>query len=381
MGSIFNIGVEEEFQIVDPETGALKAQINEILPRGREILGDQIKPEMLQSMVEVATRVCDNAREVRNEIVRLRAVVSDLAQQRGLHIVAAGTHPFSHWQTQPTTDHERYHVLEEDLQDVVRSILIFGLHVHIGMPDRQTLIEIMNEVRYFLPHILALSCSSPFWLGRETGLKSYRTIVWSQFPRTGIPDEFSSWEDYESFVELLMHTKCIDNAKKIWWDLRPHPMFNTLEFRVCDMPVTADETIAIAALFQALVARLYQLRTQNLGFRIYPRNLVQENKWRAARYGLDGSLIDFGKRMEVPARALMEELLAFVDPVVDELGSRQELETVRRILQVGTGADRQLSVFHREGNAKAVVDHLIQETINGLPMPTTQSDELAGTRS
>ena len=194
-------------------------------------------------------------------------------------------------------------MLEEDLQDVVRSILIFGLHVHIGMPDRQTLIEIMNEVRYFLPHILALSTSSPFWLGRETGLKSYRTIVWSQFPRTGIPEQFSSWEEYENYVNLLVKTNCIDNGKKIWWDVRPHPQFNTLEFRVCDMPVTADETIAIAALFQAMVARLYQLREQNLGFRLYPRSLVQENKWRAARYGMDGKLIDFGKRTEVPTRA------------------------------------------------------------------------------
>ena len=374
---MFNIGVEEEFQIVDPETGALKAHINEMLPRGRELLGDQIKPEMLQSMVEVVTNVCKDVREVRKEVTHLRSTVSDLAKERGLRIVAAGTHPFSHWQTQPTTDHERYHMLEEDLQDVVRSILIFGLHVHIGMPDRQTLIEVMNEVRYFLPHILALSTSSPFWLGRETGLKSYRTIVWSQFPRTGIPDPFASWQEYESYVDLLIHTGCIDNGKKIWWDLRPHPLYNTLEFRVCDMPVTADETIAIAALFQAVSARLYQLRSQNLGYRIYPSNLILENKWRAARYGIDGSLIDFGKREEVPTRALMEELLAFIDPVVDELGSRQELETVRRIMDVGTGADRQLAAFRRHGNAKAVVDHLIEETIGGLAAVNVHADQVA----
>lgn len=369
MASLFNIGVEEEFQIVDPESGELKAHINEMLPRGRQVLGEQIKPEMLQSMVEVTTKVCDDITAVRAEIVRLRSTIADLAQQRGLRIVAAGTHPYSHWQTQPTTDYERYHILEEDLQDVVRSILIFGLHVHIGMPDRQTLIEIMNEVRYFLPHILALSCSSPFWLGRETGLKSYRTIVWSQFPRTGIPDPFMSWQEYENYVNLLIATNCIDNGKKIWWDVRPHPQFNTLEFRVCDMPVTADETIAIAALFQAVVARLYQLRIMNQGFRVYPRSLVQENKWRAARYGLDGTLIDFGKRMEVDTRALMEELLAFVDPVVDELGSRDELETVRRILRDGTGADRQLAVYRREKTMQSVVDFLIAETARGLPSP------------
>jgi len=368
MTTIFNIGVEEEFQIVDPETGALKAHINELLPRGRELLGEQIKPEMLQSMVEVATQVCANVDELRSEITRLRATISDLAGQRGLRIVAAGTHPFSHWQTQVTTENERYQVLEEDLQDVIRSILIFGLHVHIGMPDRQTLIEIMNEVRYFLPHILALSSSSPFWLGRETGLKSYRTIVWGQFPRTGIPDQFSSWQEYENLVNMLIETNCIDNGKKIWWDLRPHPIFNTLEFRVCDMPVTVDESVCIAALFQAVVARLYQLRTKNLGFRIYPRSLIQENKWRAARYGIDGMLIDFGKRTEVPCRELLIELLQFIDPVLDELGSREAVQTVRWIIENGTGADRQLAVFHTQGNAKAVVDHLIEETVRGIPV-------------
>ena len=366
MRSVFNLGVEEEFQIVDPATGELKAHIEELLPRGRELLGEQIKPEMLQSMVEVTTTVCEDVGEVRAEIVRLRSTISGLARQQGLRIVAAGTHPFSHWQTQDTTDHERYHLLEEDLQDVVRSILIFGLHVHIGMPDRQTLIEIMNEVRYFLPHILALSTSSPFWLGRETGLKSYRTIVWSQFPRTGIPEQFGSWEEYENFVNLLVQTNCIDDGKKIWWDVRPHPAYNTLEFRVCDMPVTADETIALAALFQAICVRLHGLRRKNLGYRIYPRNLIQENKWRASRYGLDGSMIDFGKRSEVPTRELMGELLDFVDPVLDELGSRSELQTIRRIVAEGTGADRQLAVYRETGSMKEVVDHLIAETASGL---------------
>jgi len=368
MLSAFNIGVEEEFQIVDPESGELRAHINEMLPRGQAILGEQIKPEMLQSMVEATTKVCKNIQEVRQEIVHLRTTIADLAIQRGLRIVAAGAHPFSHWQTQPITDNERYHILEEDLQDVVRSILIFGLHVHIGMPDRQTLIELMNEVRYFLPHILALSTSSPFWLGRETGLKSYRTIVWSQFPRTGIPDQFPSWEEYDNFVNLLIKTNCIDNAKKIWWDVRPHPAYNTLEFRVCDMPVTASETIMIAALFQAVVARLYTLRRKNLGYRLYPRSLIQENKWRAARYGIDGKMIDFGKRAEVDARALMQELFDFVDPVLDELGSRQEMQTLHWILEHGTGADRQLAVYQREKTVKSVVDHLIQETVQGLPV-------------
>jgi len=250
---------------------------------------------------------------------------------------------------------------------VVRSILIFGLHVHITVPDRNRMIEIMNEARYFLPHILALSTSSPFWLGRVTGLKSYRTIVWQGFPRTGIPEHFASWDEFENYVELLIKTNCIDNGKKIWWDVRPHPTYNTLEFRVCDMPITADETIALAALFQALVVKLYKLRENNLGFRLYNRSLIQENKWRAARYGLDGTMIDFGKSQEVPTRHLIEELLDFVDDVVDELGSRAELQTIRRILRMGSGADRQLAVYQETNSARSVVDWLCDETLQGLP--------------
>ena len=366
-GADFSIGVEEEFQIVDPETGELKAHIQELLPLGQALLGDQIHAEMLQSVVEATTHICYNIGEVRSEITRLRKAMSLMLAKAGLRMVAAGTHPLSHWQQQAITPNDRYRVLEEDMQDVVRSILIFGLHVHITVPDRNRMIEIMNEVRYFLPHILALSTSSPFWLGRVTGLKSYRTIVWQGFPRTGIPEHFASWDEFENYVELLIKTNCIDNGKKIWWDVRPHPTYNTLEFRVCDMPITADETIALAALFQALVVKLYKLREKNLGFRLYNRSLIQENKWRAARYGLDGTMIDFGKSQEVPTRHLIEELLDFVDDVVDELGSRAELQTIRRILRMGSGADRQLAVYQETNSARSVVDWLCDETLQGLP--------------
>ncbi len=366
-GADFSIGVEEEFQIVDPETGELKAHIQELLPLGQALLGDQIHAEMLQSVVEATTHICYNIGEVRSEITRLRRAMSLMLAKAGLRMVAAGTHPLSHWQQQAITPNDRYRVLEEDMQDVVRSILIFGLHVHITVPDRNRMIEIMNEVRYFLPHILALSTSSPFWLGRVTGLKSYRTIVWQGFPRTGIPEHFASWDEFENYVELLIKTNCIDNGKKIWWDVRPHPTYNTLEFRVCDMPITADETIALAALFQALVVKLYKLREKNLGFRLYNRSLIQENKWRAARYGLDGTMIDFGKSQEVPTRHLIEELLDFVDDVVDELGSRAELQTIRRILRMGSGADRQLAVYQETNSARSVVDWLCDETLQGLP--------------
>jgi carboxylate-amine ligase len=366
--SAFSIGVEEEYQIVDPETGELKAHIQELLPLGRELLGDQIKPEMLQSVVEATTEICNNVGEVRAEITRLRAAVALMLAQAGLRMVAAGTHPLSHWQSQHITPSDRYKVLEENLQDVVRSILIFGLHVHISVPDRSLLIDLMNEARYFLPHMLALSTNSPFWLGRLTGLKSYRTVVWQQFPRTGIPEQFASWSEFENYLNLLMKTNCIDSGRRIWWDLRPHPLFNTLEFRVCDMPATADETIALAALFQALVAKLYKLRKQNLGFRMYSRALIEENKWRAARYGLDGKLIDFGKQQEVPMRDLAIELLDFVDDVVDDMGSRTELQTIRRIVETGTGADRQIAVYAATQSTRAVVDWLCDETLRGIAL-------------
>ncbi len=367
-GGLFSIGIEEEFQIVDPPSGDLRAHIQELMQHaGQHTLGEQIKPEMLQSMVETISRICLNIDEARAEVYKLRRTISDLANRAGLAIVASGTHPFSHWQSQLITPNERYKMLEEDLQDVVRSILIFGLHVHVAVPGNDLRVEIMNEARYFLPHMLALSTSSPFWLGRFTGLKSYRTVVWSQFPRTGIPSQFESWSHYENFVDVLVKTNCIDNAKKIWWDVRLHPFYPTIEFRVCDMPVTADETICLAALFQAIVAKLYKLRTRNLGFRRYDRALIQENKWRAMRYGIDGKLIDLGKREEVPMRDLALELLEFVDDVVDELGSRDAVNYVHTILAEGTGADRQLQVFRETGDVKKVVEYLVHNTMRGVP--------------
>jgi carboxylate-amine ligase len=220
----------------------------------------------------------------------------------------------------------------------------------------------MNSMRYFLPHLLALSTNSPFWLGMNTGLKSYRCKVFDKFPRTNIPDTFSSWSEFENFVNLLIRTNCIDNAKKIWWDIRPHPFFNTLEVRICDIPLRLDETIALAALIQATLAKLYRLHSRNQSFRQYGRSLIMENKWRAARYGVQGKLIDFGKEQEVPVPSLIEEYLEFVDDVLDELNSREEVEYVETILRRGTGADRQLAVFEKTGDLKQVVDYMVEET-------------------
>jgi len=363
----YTLGIEEEFQIVDPQTRELRSHLSEILEEGRMILGEQVKPEMIQSQVEVGTGICRDIREARADITNLRAVISSLARKKGLAIVAASTHPISHWSEQQITDDAHYTLLIEELQMVARSLLIFGLHVHVGIADRDRQVHILNAARYFLPHVLALSTSSPFWLGIDTGLKSYRSEVFKKFPRTDIPDHFDSYASYQRYIELLLKTNSISNPKKIWWDVRMHPNFPTLEFRICDIPTRVDDTVAIAALFQAIVARLDRLIEKNLGFRLYRRMLIQENKWRAVRYGLDGKMIDFGKQKEVPTRDLIRELLDFVDDVLDDLGSRKEVEHIHTILERGTSADEQLQVFRETGDLKAVVDRLMKRTIENVP--------------
>ncbi len=366
----FTLGIEEEFQIVDPHTRELRSHVSEFLEEGKMILGEQIKPEMIQSMIEVGTGVCKNIQEARADITRLRSIISGLAGKTGLAIVAASTHPFSHWEDQKIYDDERYALLVQELQNVARSLLIFGLHVHVGVADLDRRIHIMNAARYFLPHVLALTTSSPFWMGHNTGLKSYRSEVFKQFPRTDIPDHFDSYGSFQRYVDLLVKTGCINDGKKIWWDLRPHPVFPTLEFRICDIPTRVDDTVAIAALFQAIVAKLTKLIEKNLGFRLYRRMLIQENKWRAVRWGIDGTMVDFGKQKEVPTRDLILELLDFIDDVVDELGSRKEIEHIHTILERRTSAEEQLRVFEETKDLNAVVDRLIELTMENVPVTT-----------
>ena len=358
----FTVGVEEEFQIVDPETWELRSHVSELLASSAPALGEQIKPELHQSIVEVGTRICENVPELRTEIFRIRHELTSGAERVGLAVAAAGTHPFSDWKDQILSPGVRYDSIVEELQQLARSLLIFGLHVHVAVPDHHTAIDLMNAARYFLPHLLALSTSSPFWMGRDTGLKSYRTTIFRRFPRTGVPDHFSSWSEYENYIKLLVELHCIDDARKIWWDVRPHPTFGTLEFRVCDVTTRPQAAVMIAALIQAIVVKLHKLYTRNLGFRLYRKALIEENKWRAARWGIDGKLIDFGKRAEVPMRDLALELLEFVDDVVDELESRDAVEYVHTVLREGTSADRQLAVFRRTGDLKAVVRHIVEET-------------------
>ena len=362
----FTLGVEEEYMVLDPETRELKSHEQKIVHEGQKVIKDKVKAEMHQAVVEVGTDICADADEAWQDVAALRKTISEIAGGLGFAMGAAGTHPFSHWESQLITDHIRYNELVNELQEAARSNLIFGLHVHVGMENREMANHIANSTRYFLPHIYALSTNSPFWEGRLTGYKSFRTKVFDKFPRTGIPEAFDSIEAYESYVKLLVKTNCIDNAKKIWWDLRVHPFFNTVEFRICDIPLTVDETITIATLFQAVCARIYLLRSKNLNFIQYSRALLNENKWRASRYGIDGRLIDFGKEEEVNTRALLYELLDFIDPVIDHLGSRHRLGHIHKILENGTGADRQLKIFEESKNLVSVVDYIRQQFLAGI---------------
>jgi glutamate---cysteine ligase / carboxylate-amine ligase len=363
----FSLGIEEEYQTIDPETRDLRSHIaTEMLAKGKLRLEERVKAEMHQSVIEVGTRVCRTIQEAQADLFDLRRNMIQLAEEHGLQLVAGATHPFADWRVQEIYPDPRYAQVVEDLQQVARANLIFGLHVHVGIEDREAAIRIMNSIRYFLPHILALSTNSPFWLGMQTGYKSYRAKVFENFPRTNLPDSFGSYSEFENYVNLLIKTNCIDDAKKIWWDVRPHPFFDTIEVRICDIPLRAQETIAIAALIQATARKLWHLHSHNQDYRQYSRALLMENKFRAVRYGLGGNMIDFGKQMEVPVRELIVEYLAFVDDVLDELGSREEIGYIHTMLKNGSGADRQLNVFRETGDLKAVVDYMAAETRAGL---------------
>src|SRR6476469_7800664 len=365
MGHRFTVGGEGDFQIVDPQSWERRSHVSELLASSAPALGEQIKRELHQSIVEVGTRICQGVPELREEIFRIRRELTSGAERVGLAVAAAGTHPFSHWKDQILSPGVRYDRIVEELQQLARSLLIFGLHVNVAVPDHDVAIDLMNAARYFLPHLLALSTSSPFWMGRDTGLKSYRTTIFRRFPRTGVPDHFGSWSEYENYVKLLVDLHCIDDGKKIWWDIRPHPTFGTLEFRVCDVPTRPEVAVMLGGLIQAVIVKLCRLRARNQGLRSYPRALIEENKWRAARWGMDGKLIDFGTRQEVPMRDLAIELLGFVDDVVDDLGSRWAVEYVHTVLREGTSADRQLAVYRATGDLRAVVQDIVEQTKPG----------------
>ncbi len=362
----FSIGVEEEYQIIDPETRELKSFITQLLKHDRIILQQiDVKPEMHQSIVEIGTKPHLHIQDVRKDLANLRRTVGEMAKDQGAHIAAAGTHPISHWNSQEITPYERYQGLLQDMQDIARQMLTFGMHVHIGIDDEELAIDTMNTVKYFIPHILALSTSSPFWEGRNTGLKSYRSALFKFLPRTGFPPYLDSRAEYNKLVNVLVKTGSIPNASKIYWDIRPHHSYPTLEFRLCDLCTSIDDAICCAALFQALVLKHYKMRVDNIRFRQYPNILLDENKWNAMRHGLDGTLLDFGREQSLPARDLIKELLEFISEEMDELGSRKEVEHALVILQRGTSADRQLAIYEETGSTKAVVDWLVEETVAG----------------
>jgi glutamate---cysteine ligase / carboxylate-amine ligase len=362
----FTLGVEEEYMVLDPATHELKSHDQKIVIEGQKIIMDKVKAEMHQAVVEVGTDICADVDEAFVDVATLRKTISGIAESQGLWIGASATHPFSHWESQLITEHVRYNEIVNELQEAARSNLVFGLHVHVGMETREMAMHIANSARYFLPHVFALSTNSPFWEGRKTGYKSFRTKVFERFPRTGIPDHFESIEAYDNYIKLLVKTNCIDNAKKIWWDLRVHPFFNTVEFRICDIPMTTHETIAIAGIFQALCAKLHKLHSKNLNFMMYHRRLITENKWRASRYGIDGNMIDFGKQSEVNTRVLIYELLDFIDDVIPHLGSAHAISYVHKMLEQGTGADRQLKVYEETQSLVKVVDYIHDSFLAGI---------------
>jgi carboxylate-amine ligase len=366
----FTIGIEEEFQLVDRHTGQLRPRIQTILEKGHASFGELIKPEMLQSTVEINSDILPDIPTARQEMRDMRATLAALVEEEGLALVSAGTHPTAIWQNELRSPSERYSQLEQEFQDVARSLLIFGLHVHIGIESHELAVELMNQLRTWLPHLLAISSNSPCWAGRLTGLKSYRSVVWKPFPRSGVPEVFPSSCDFDAYVQALVQTGCIDDGKRIWWDIRPHPLFSTIEFRICDMPATCDDTIAIAALCQALVAKLTWLYKRGLRTPALSSHFIEENKWRAMHDGLDADVIDFVQGRRLSMRDSFSDLLDFVDEITDDLGSRHEIDYLRRLLEDprGTGADRQIALYERTGSMEAVIQFLMQQTIQGIPV-------------
>ncbi len=365
MADRFTLGIEQEFQLVDRRTGDLRSSIDDILARGEPLLEGKIKSESKQAAVELVTGICPTIAAARKELPALKALLKQVVEQEEMALISAGTHPSAYWQEQRTTEDEHYLKLEEELQDIERMLVIYGLHIHVGVDNKELAITLMNQLRTWLPHLLALSSNSPFWQGRYTGLKSYRTALWKPIPHSGIPDAISSWNHFEHYVDDLVSTGCIESAKDICWDIRPHPLFNTVEFRIFDMPGTTQDTLALAALCQALVVKLTWLHEHHMQLYVPPRDYVDENKWAAMRYGLDAEVIDFARRRRIPMRDSIHELLDFVEDVVPELGSQREMRYLRVLLTdpSGTGADRQIAIYEQTGNMHEVARFLMKQTM------------------
>jgi carboxylate-amine ligase len=371
----FTLGIEEEYFLVDRATrDVVDDPPAAMLAACEALLAGQVSPEFLRSQIEVGTRVCTTLGEARADLAHLRRTVAEVAARHGMAPVAAATHPFARWDAQKTTRRRRYARLEDDLRGVGRRLAICGLHVHVGLPDNELRIDLLNQASYFLPHLLALSTSSPFWQGEDTGLKSYRLAVFDELPRTGMPERFDSWGEYRRHVDILVGAGLIEDASKLWWDLRPSDRFPTLEMRITDSCTTLDDSLTLAALYRCLLRMLWRLKRENQRWRIYARMLIDENRWRAQRYGTDRGMVDFGRGAIFPYAALLDEILALVDMDARHFGCLDEVARARTILARGTSADRQLAIFNKAlaaGAARsealsAVVDWLIDETVRGV---------------
>ncbi|MDX1512365.1 MAG: carboxylate-amine ligase [Gammaproteobacteria bacterium] len=371
----FTVGIEEEYLLVDRESRNLIAEAPPTMMAECEaLLEDQVTPEFLQCQIEIGTRVCDSLSDARDDLSRLRRTVSRVARNHGMEIIAASTHPFAIWGEQKQTEKERYDIIAQDLQEVVRRLMISGMHIHVGIEDEDLRLDLMAQVSYVLPHLLALSTSSPFWQAHQTGLKSYRIAVWNELPRTGLPEHFESFTEFERHVEVLVNAGLIEDGTKLWWDIRPSVKFPTLEMRISDICTRLDDTICIAALYRCWLHMLWRLRRVNQRWRRYSNMLVNENRWRAQRYGIDKGLVDFGRGEVVPYRDLLEEILVLIREDANTLNCVAEVEHARAILERGTSAHWQVRTYEEaledgasEDEAlKAVVDMLIKETMHGL---------------
>lgn len=369
------LGIEEEYQIIDPESRNLRYIVTRTARNEQPVLrgydGDTaLSDTVTRAMMELAKPTIGSVAELKEALIEQRRAVCALAEERGMLMAAAGTHPFASWKEPDMPLHGRYEGVMEEMRVVAKRLLIFGAHIHVAIEDPAAAIDVMNVVRYMLPHVLTLTTSSPFWSGRDTGLKSYRAILHENLPRSGIPEYFASPNEYHDYVDLLINTHCIRGENDIWWDVRPHHEYPSLEFRLFDMMPVVEDVVGVAAVMQALVAWLIDLRAHNISFRLYPRGLIEENKWRAERYGLDGMLIDFGKERQLPARTLVRELLRLIAPYVDRLGTQREVDHLYKVIERGTSADRQRRVFHqyggnanREAALRSVVDSVVAETM------------------
>ena len=356
------IGVEEEYQLIDPKTRELTSYVTELLEEGSLVSENDVKPELLQSQIEIGSNVCRTVQNLELDLSRLRLLIKKYANKKNLEIIAAGTHPFSHWKNQVVTDKTRYRGFMDSTQYVGKRMLIFGMHVHIGVEDKDLRVDVMNQMRYFIPHIMALSSSSPFWQGNNTGFKSFRSIIFEDLPRTGVPETFSSYQEYSRYVKTLVKSNSIEDPSKIWWDIRPHSEYPTLEFRMCDCSTSLKDAVSIAALIQALVAKVITLRKSNQQWRNYRGSLIHENKWRSAQKGVKSSLIDLGDEKEVPFGDLISEMLEFIDDVVDDLGTRDYIDNILTISNKGSSADKQIKIYNEREKIEDVVDFLIKET-------------------